>query len=305
MKKILISDYFGSLITPDPKEINQLYHTNFDCSDENGINVQNFAITNLKPNVEEFLYDGNELVIVTNLGHCTMEWFIEHWIGKTLKLFPNYIGQIKVFLQNERLEEKISSYVEKNNCLYFVEDEYIFQIIKRKSEVFNYLDLKNKLLFSMGDSTNDIDMLIKNIQLGGISSLINYSLLFDSAYDDKKILFDYAHSKRELQQSIEEYKYYMKHRDITCDITYNEEYKNLQFQMVSEQYRKGLISFEEIRKKVIIYELFSRYYFNCFIRGPILDIEKIDQYYNSCLLVNSSFDEFYQKAIKKVYKKID
>lgn len=44
MKKILISDYFGSLITPEPDEINQLYHTNFDCSNENAINVQNFAI---------------------------------------------------------------------------------------------------------------------------------------------------------------------------------------------------------------------------------------------------------------------
>lgn len=118
-------------------------------------------------------------------------------------------------------------------------------------------------------------------------------MLFDSEYND--ILFDYANSKSDLLQSIEEYKYYMEHGNITCDITHNEEYKNLQFQMISEQYKKGLISFEDIRKKIIIYELFSMYYFNCFIRGPILDIEKIDQYYNSNLLVNSSFNEFYQK----------
>lgn len=71
MKKILIAGYFGSLITPYPEEINQLYHTNFDCSDENAINVQNFAISNLRRDLEEFLNDENELVIVTNLGHCT------------------------------------------------------------------------------------------------------------------------------------------------------------------------------------------------------------------------------------------
>lgn len=106
-----------------------------------------------------------------------IDWFIKHWIIKTLKLSTKYMGQIKVFLHDERLEENISSYVNKNNCFYFVENEYIFQIIKRKSEVFNYLDLKNKLIFSMGDSTNDIDMLAKNIQLGGISSLIDYLLI--------------------------------------------------------------------------------------------------------------------------------
>lgn len=305
MKKILISDYFDSLIPADPKDINQLYHTNFDCSDENARNVQNFAILNLNQVLEEFLHDGNELVIVTNLGHCGIDCFIEHWICKTLKLSTKYMGQIKIFLQDERLEENISSYVNENNCCYFVENEYIFQIIKRKSEVFNYLDLKNKLLFSMGDSVNDIDMLVKNIQLGGISSLINYSLLFVSAYNDNKILFDYACTKNQLRQDIEECKYYMNHGDITYDITLNEEYKNLQFQIVSEQYRKGLISFEDIRKKNKIYDLFSLYYFNHFTQELILDIEKIDQYYNSCLLVNSSFNEFYQKVINKVYKKID
>lgn len=301
MKKILISDYFDSLIPADPKDINQLYHTNFDCSDENTINVQNFAILNLNQVLKKFLHDGNELVLVTNLGHCGIDCFIEHWICKTLKLSTKYMEQIKVFLQDERLEENISSYVNKNNCCYFVKNEYIFQIIKRKSEVFNYLNLKNKLLFSMGDSANDIDMLVKNIQLGGISSLIDYSLLFDSGYNDNKILFDYAYNKSQLQQDIKECKY-RNHGNITYDITLDEEYK-IQFQIVSEQYRKGLISFGDIRKKNKIYELFSIYYFNYFTQGLILDIEKIDQYYNSCLLVNSSFNEFYQKVISKVYKK--
>lgn len=309
MKKVLIADYFDSLITPESKEINQLYHMNFDCSDENAINAQNFAISKLNQDLEEFLHDGNELVIVTNLVHCTIDWFINHWIGKTLKLFTKYIRQIKVFLQDERLDENISQYVNKNNCFYIAEGEYIFQIIKRKSEVFKYLDLKNKLLFSIGDSANDIDMIAKNIQKGGISSLIDYSLLFDRESNDIATLMSYASQKSDLQKNIEEYKYYMKYGDIACDIERNEEYKNLQFQMVSEQYKKGLISIDDIRKKTRIYEVFSMYYFNsyyfnCSIQEQMFDIEKIDQSYNSCLLIDSSFNEFNQKFIKRIHKKI-
>lgn len=304
MKKILISDYFGSLITPEPDEINQLYHTNFDCSNENAKNVQNFAISKLNQELEEFLYNGNELVIVTNLGHCDIDVFIEHWIGKTLKLFIKYINQIKVVLQDERLEENNPLYVNKNNCFYLLKNEYIFQIIKRKNEVFNYLDSKNKLLFSIGDSINDIDMLAKNIQIGGISSIINYSLLCDQSNDqsnDNHILFGYASSKNILRQSLKEYKYYIETGDIYLHSTFDDEYSDLQFQIVSEQYKKGLISLDDIRKKTMIYELFSMYYSNCFTPGPIIDIEKIDQCYNSCLIVNSSFNEFNQKVMKKVY----
>ncbi len=305
MKKVLISDYFDSLIPSNPEDINKIYHTNFDCSDSNAINVQDFAISKLNQDLEEFLYNGNELVIVTNLGHCGIDCFIDHWIGKTLKLYIKYIGQIKVFLQDEGLEANLSQYVNKNNCFYFVGNEYIFQIIKRKSEVFNYLDLKNKLLFSLGDSINDIDMLSKNIQIGGISSIIDYSLISDNESNDIHELFiEYAYKKSELQESLEMYKHYIRFGDIASDITFNEEYKNLQLQMVSEQYKKGLISLEDIRKKTIIYNLFSMYYFCCFIQGQILDIEKIDQYYNSRLLVNSSFNEFNQEVINKVYKKI-
>lgn len=208
MKKILIADFFGTLIADDIEQseyqcgygdlLNRLDHmTDILNNKEYANEILNKMFILLDRNLRDYLEAGNILKIVTSdAGHCEgIEWFLKEVVPrfKSLKQYPKqieiYFSDISsdannYFLQNMQLFEDEQS-------IYFVYNCTRFNLINEKIDIFNIIqkqyNLSNIELFALGNDSDDLMMLIQCIELGGKSAIIKQNLYTASQYLEKSI----------------------------------------------------------------------------------------------------------------------
>ena len=209
MKKILIADFFGTLVADDISQAeyqcgySKLVHSGLDnigdiLDDEEYTNkILNQMFILLDRNLKDYLEPGNILKIVTSdAGHCEgIEWFLKEIVPrfKSLKQYPKQIeiyfsdsstNTNNSFLQNIHLFEDEYS-------VYFIHDCIRFNLINKKIDIFDIIQkqysLDNIELFALGNESNDLMLLIQCIELGGKSAIIKHNLYKHTQYPEEPI----------------------------------------------------------------------------------------------------------------------
>lgn len=196
MSKVLVTDFFGTLIPGNAFITDKLYGNHrsvynqnyqLDFSDKEkldyAINKMNLHTSIfLKP----FLEEGNRLVIVTSAdSHDPADWVYQNLVSEIIKYSSEYSSQISLFFQSEstaqdvlrNLKEVVSIY-EKDGVMYATDSNgFTFSLIRLKEQVFDFLTISGDELYAIGDDFPDFSMLSKCMQLGGKSSIINEFML--------------------------------------------------------------------------------------------------------------------------------
>lgn len=109
MKKILVADLLGTLVPDDPNLLNLLYGTRKNV-DFVSMDAETYdywsgltkkAINTMIEELKLFLSDGNELVIVTNLGHSLIEDTVNTYLKVLYSELFQYHNQIQVFFKGK------------------------------------------------------------------------------------------------------------------------------------------------------------------------------------------------------------
>ncbi len=190
--KVIVSDLFGTLI---PESLAHFqYFSGKDMmkfeNDSYRINHTRELIDNIFKQLsiilDSYFSEGNLLYVVTSIdGHDEPSYIFNEILTKLFMFNKKYQDQIFVFLsgirQNslEDLKSTATVFEEKGNL---VASNGIINVhlINSKDDVFEFIRENNILsfyqLFSIGNHENDLRMLLKCLNLGGKSSLINYYL---------------------------------------------------------------------------------------------------------------------------------
>lgn len=195
MAKILVSDLIGTLIPNNIMEVHNLYgkcrekdwNNIFDDKEYHNYLMEKFPEQCIN-DLDKFLNDGNILYIVSDLScHDSNIKFILDRIISRLHRYSN--NDFNVFLVKyggrcdfnlDLISNKITFKYTEEGVDYFIYDGYTVGIIPKKEDIFNIISNKYNIeeneLLSIGNSKNDIPMLIKCMELGGKSSLLHYLL---------------------------------------------------------------------------------------------------------------------------------
>lgn len=202
MKKILITDFFGTLISSDIEqaEYNCGYGNLLDTSDciTNILKDEKYSskildkmFVLLDRELKDYLEDGNIIKIVTSDGgHCEgIDWFIEQVLTRFNSL-KEYKNQIEVYFCDIKRDccnftlDKVNIYIE-NGCKYFLYNGIKFGILDKKEDIFDILQtivLNRNELYALGNEYDDFPMLTKCMMLGGKSALIKENLYRSKIY---------------------------------------------------------------------------------------------------------------------------
>ena len=311
MKKILISDFYGTLVSIYSGTINIIYGTRFGTGIRNELQAFLYAFSKVQDDLEEFLKEGNELVIVTDAGHESPEFMCKTFFNELYKRFPEYSSQIKIFFKAAGPDNYIINSLKCNkdgNTFFYDAGLYKAIIVADKMDVFDYLDTKDKELYSIGDTENDLDMLFKNIELGGISALIDYNLLFSRSDYERDAINCYSVQKASLYADV--------NSRVNLDLNQNTRearkkmfYQKIKYfnkeitQMINagEITHKGAYAISGLYKVIDSHamhpdSLFSKPspYF------PSVNLDQLDEWIDQDKLqVHNSFNEFNQKVLNK------
>ncbi len=290
MQKILITDFFGTLISSDIEQAEYKcgYGNQLDNSGNHIINILNdekysskilekmFIL--LDRELKDYLEDGNIVKIVTSdNGHEGIDWFIEQVIPRFNSL-KEYKSQIDIYFANIRQDcchsilDKANIYVE-DGCKYFDYNDIKIGILDKKEEIFDVIgtiDLKTKELYALGDDYNDLSMLTKCITIGGKSALIKENLYTYKEYLSqtthtticKKADMDYwlmiedLMVKRVSNRSVlNDYLNLRKIRNNICDEIPYEEWVETRILELYKSLRSSRLDIQRIFEEPIIYEI--------------------------------------------------
>lgn len=206
MKKILVTDLFGTLVPDNFEQAHNLYGNGKKpnlleiTGDKDYLRYLVEKISEQSMNdLNKFLDEGNIAFIVCNL--TAHDITIDIILDKLIKRFHNYSDNnfYLFFVANDnagyfdikRLSNEATDKYVENGVNYFVYNNDKIVIIKKKEDVFdiikNKYNLQDYKLFSIGNKQDDIPMLIKSVELGGRGSLLNYELYTDEELNKKMI----------------------------------------------------------------------------------------------------------------------
>lgn len=338
MAKILISDLFGTLI---PDTITQAHHLyakgsldrdfNEICDDKEYHKYLMDKISEQCINtLDKFLEEGNTLFIVSDLsGHDTgADFVLQEIIGRFHKYSDN---QFQIYFVTtggtcgfhiDKLKDKITKEYTENGVNYIVYDGYPVGLLEKKEDVFkvieNRFDLNDYNLYSLGNTSEDVSMIIKCMELGGRGTLLNYVLY--SNQNLSNITIDNAIAKRvsheqyllkeqrmlenfpEFSQKDNKERRYLKDKFIYRwdDEAFQEQESNLRKNRMLELYnelRNGNISLDQLIKEDLVFNIIkhaSRHY----LKNKTLtenNWDKIDMY--------STFRNYYNRVLSYDSKK--
>lgn len=302
MKKILFTDLYDTLIFQTGARVVQIYN-----SREKEIRI----VTNY---LNEFLMNGNYVVIVTNPGaHDSFE----NVFNRTLALINEYIL--------EDLRSRIVFYVQGrctgipddvtpkniNDKLYFFGKNGLsaIHVDKKEEAIIDFLsNIKMPYgLFAIGDSARDIPMLLKLQELGGQSSFIDTRFYTQDVTVDSII-------KNELYTE-----FYFEHKKILDSKTLEEKMEGLTEQEIAlyqrrnernqELYRllyEGKLDLEKLSKRYhkfiecVNYEMLNDKYFSkgeMFYQNYPFSEDVVKKVVDMPLY--PSFEDYYIKVLRK------
>lgn len=337
MPKILVADLFGTIIPDYIQTTNYLYGKIDKYNDINQIwNDKSYNAYLMEKlclqcanDLKKFLNDGSELIIASDLSShdLNLTFIYEEIIEKILKYcnknFTLYMvtkGGAASFNLEELKSHITEEYIE-HGIDYIVFEGYKIGLIDRKEDIFKVIKGKFNLeeyeLYSIGNDDKDIPMLVKCIELGGKSSLLNYGLYsnellsrttLDEAIGDrisresyilceKKVLKNYPNFSQLNEDKIFEinnqYIYLGKRR-------FNPEYTRWYEKRKEELYqevRKGNITLDQLIKEKLIFELCQSAINHCLQKKTFTEnnLDRIDMY--------STFRDYYNKVLSGNSKK--
>lgn len=194
MKKILVADLLGTLIPANIEKLEHFYgkgihHHSVDeiFSDDAYYEKQiDDMFIHLKRDIDNFLNEGNYLYIVSAIdSHDPIEFVYTNLVTRIKSSLKEYNKQVFIFLKgndDDLKELSLIAEVTKEAGFIHTQDNegFIINFINRKEDVYKFInqhhDLTKNKLYSIGDSQNDILMLLNYIQLGGESSIIDNNM---------------------------------------------------------------------------------------------------------------------------------
>ena len=209
MKKILIADLIGTLIPQITMARKYLEKSGFTVPEfsneyDEADYLKDILAEHLKEEISTYLKEGNDLIVVTmprSHGQSARNLFTDYII-KIAHQLRQYKSQIQYFMvykkyHDEFLVKKLSTVAnvfEKDGITYAQDDNALVTCIDRKIEVYDFVNTNNSRLYSIGDNIVDIPMLLKCVELGGDSALIDFNLNFCNLTIDEiieLICYDY------------------------------------------------------------------------------------------------------------------
>lgn len=292
MAKILITDLFGTLIPDSVVQAHNLYKKGNIKTEINEIcNNKDYhkylmdkLVSQCVNDIDRFIKEGNSVIIVSDLS--AHEISIDFIIDEIINRFPKYEdNELQLYLTTkgsqgsfniDRLNKLISSNYYENGIHYITyKGQKIGLLQDKKIEVYNAIqnqfDLSNTKLYAAGNNVNDVDMIIKCIQLGGRGSILNYEL-YTNEFINKTTLEEAIQSRilREFHL-IQERKILDNFPDISsldyismsnieqlylCDDSYFndlKEFEKLRLPELYKEVRYGNITLDQLIKEDLIY----------------------------------------------------
>lgn len=203
MAKILVTDFFGTLVPYDSERADRRFGNHINEYDPDWharrMNSENTKYVIDKMNLYlsrlliPFLEEGNRFVIATSAeGHDAADKSYQEIISKMLKLVSAYQEQVSLYFEvssttPDAMEDlkKIATIYEQGGNLYAkAQDGATISIVNHKADVFDRISIGSDELFALGDDMIDFQMFVKCMQLGGKSSMIHEFLLDGSVSAD-------------------------------------------------------------------------------------------------------------------------
>lgn len=336
MAKILVSDLMGTLVSDNillfhhlyGKCIEKTWDNIFDDKEYHKYLMDKFPKQCINV-LDKFLNDGNVLYIVSDLSshECDIKFILDRIIGSLHKYSNN---DFNVFLVKtggcgnfdlDSISNKITSKYTEDGVDYFIYDGYSVGIIDEKKDVFNVIlskyNIEENELLSIGNSGNDIPMLVKCMELGGKSSLLDYllyqhnNITLEEALDkyfrvlfhikkEKEILNNfpnYSELSNAERKKIED-AYYFNNNGFDF-IKEGINYKNEILPLLYEKMRQGNLSKDFLIKQYLIFEIFKSFCYYKLEKKTLIENnwDKIDMY--------STFSDYYNKILSTDSKKLE
>lgn len=281
MKKVLVTDLFGTLIPDDRKSELLYYYGNGNELEVTDVSFLNKVFEKGLISLKRFLKDGNEVYLVTDIStHDKPSVILSMIINRFFSNLEEYKENIHIFLSgslNLYKEDLKSVSIQKDSDCYIFND-FEFYRIENKEDVFDYVlkehMLYQELLFVIGNSEKDMPMLVKGIELGGRSSLINNFLYrYDDDLDLDNLIISIVRRNNHISY-------------LELD-SMNEE-ERLQYKIKMEQelgkmyvkLRSGLLDYDKLLKLCRIHDVldnYNMYAMTCLPKKKQIGEEKIKQ----------------------------
>ncbi len=336
MNKILVADLFGTLIPNSMLEAHYLYgkgnlDRSFDeiCDDKE---YHKYLMDKLSEQcintLDKFLEEGNTLFIVSDLsGHDTgADFVLQEIIGRFHKYSDN---QFQLYIVTtggacdfhmDKLKDKVTQEYKENGINYIIYDGYPVGLIEKKEDVFkviiNRFDLKENKLYSLGNTSEDISMIVKCMELGGRGTLLNYVLYSNEVLNKKKLdeaiktkiqMEYYLFTEKQMLEKFPDFsdmcsseRLNIKEKFMYNNEYFGEAYDNFWKDRIIELYdeiRKGNLTLDELIKEDLIYttvKIATHYYLE---KKTLTENnwDEIDMY--------STFRDYYNRVLSHDSKK--
>ncbi len=312
MAKILVSDLYGTLISPEISEMEYYYSAGTKLrnrdeiwgDNEYYIGLLDRVFLHLETHLEKYLSEGNYLYLVTaSESHDGSGFLFDQILSRFCKYTEKYKDQIFIFLSGitenyiELDDLKSVSNVNVRNGVTYAEREDGTRaiLIDKKTDVFDFVERAHDLacdeLYAIGDDIKDFPMLFKCIELGGDSSII-YNGLYRDDKSTSTILHDAAHRNSLMAFGID-------CRKLSNEVAARSH--ALYFSELGRLYgelAQGNLDLDDMEKKQNIYSMLRQYntFSDAFHEWP--RVELTNQTIDS-LSMYSTFVDYHNKVLAK------
>lgn len=181
MKKILVTDLIGTLIPPDIYFGNYLYgNGTFEESNREKIILDKMFLHSAI-HLKDFLDKGNEVNIVTSIdGHMTPSFMVNEFILRFYRNLLGYQQAVHIYFQVKNIEDTIAKLKNNPNVSAISKQELVtiqgaaIKFLEEKRDVWDFLNPMLCQVYSIGDTWQDLEMMMKCVELGGRADFINY-----------------------------------------------------------------------------------------------------------------------------------